>query len=112
MAKKSFAKINMRGGIISSGDLGHLVQVLKANGIEEIELGERQNIYFFFDKIKKQDIEELLQKVGLDFEIDALDYPNIISSYAAEDTFSTHSWKGEGVYRDIMYSFNHRPKIK
>jgi rubredoxin len=112
MAKKSFAKINMRGGIISSGDLGHLVQVLKTNGIEEIELGERQNIYFFFEKIKKQEIEELLQKAGLDFEIDAQEYPNIISSYAAEDTFSTHSWKGEGVYRDIMYSFSHKPKIK
>ncbi len=112
MAKKSFAKINVRGGIISSGDLHHLVRIMKYAGTERMELGERQNIYFEFDKQLKQTVEEQLKEVGFDFELNKSEFPNIISSYAAEDIFSTHPWLGEGMYRDILYSFTHRPKVK
>ncbi len=112
MGKKSFAKINIRGGIISSGELNHIVRIVKKSGAEFVELGERQNIYFYFERNKKAIIETELQEAALDFEIDSKKFPNIISSYAAEDIFSTHSWLGEGIYRDILYSFNYKPEIK
>jgi rubredoxin len=112
MAKKSFIKINVRGGILSSGDLGALVEIIKKTGIEDVELGERQNIYFYVEKKQLSSIEESLKKVSLDYEIDKNKFPNIISSYAAEDIFSAHSWFGEGIYRDILYSFTYKPKIK
>ena len=112
MAKKSFAKINLRGGIISSGDLNHIVQIVKKSGAEHIELGERQTIYFQFERNKKTLVETALQEASLDFEIDGNKFPNIISSYAAQDIFSNHSWLGEGIYRDILYSFQHRPQLK
>jgi rubredoxin len=112
MAKKSFVKINMRGGIISSGDLGNIVNVIKTSGTDRIELGERQNIYFYIEKGKRVETEELLKIASLDFEIDNTKYPNIISSYAAENIFSSHSWLGEGIYRDILSSFAFKPKLK
>ncbi len=112
MAKKSFVKINIRGGIISSGDLGNIVDILKKYSIDTIELGERQNIYFYFDKKKKTILEEELTSAALDFEIDTNNNPNIISSYAAEDIFSTHPWLGEGIYRDILSSFQYKPTLK
>jgi rubredoxin len=112
MAKKSFAKINIRGGIISSGDLNHIVRIVKKSGVEFVELGERQNIYFQFERNKKDLIETELLEAALDFEIDTKKFPNIISSYATGDIFSTHSWLGEGLYRDILYSFTYKPEIK
>ena len=102
----------MRGGIISSGDLGNIVNIIKLSGADTVELGERQNIYFYIEKNKKAELEELLTIASLDFEIDTKNYPNIISSYAAEEIFSTHSWLGEGIYRDILSSFTFKPKIK
>jgi rubredoxin len=112
MAKKSFVKINIRGGIISSGDLGSIVNIVKNSGADTIELGERQNIYFHIEKDKRIVVEELLTAASLDFEIDSNKHPNIISSYAGVDIFNSNSWFGEGLYRDILYSFHFKPEIK
>lgn len=112
MSKKSLIKINMRGGIISSGDLKSLLDILKEGEIEEVHLGERQNILFHCDRNQTKQIGEQLDNASLDYEIDADNFPNIISSYATEDIFTRHPWISEGMYRDILHSFASRPKIK
>lgn len=112
MFSKILVKINVRGGILPSGQLAQLIDLAKACEVCTMQLGERQNIYFEVERRHKAKLNEILQKSSLDYEINANVYPNVISSYAAEDIFTTHPWFSEGMYQDILYSFQFRPKIK
>ena len=40
------------------------------------------------------------------------DYPNIVSSYPAEEVFITNTWLSEGVYKDIFDLMDYQPRLK
>jgi hypothetical protein len=57
-------------------------------------------------------LSDELEKLNITFETDISDYPNIISSYPAEEVFIHNTWLSEGVYKDIFDEMNYRPRLK
>jgi len=105
-------KVNLSGGIVSVGDLVQILEMLESLGVENIRFGTRQQLYFSAITSHLEHIEHHFLIMGIDFETDAEEYPNIVSSYAAEDLFNSTGWLREGVYRDILDKFNYSPKLK
>lgn len=105
-------KINLPGGIVSVGDLSAILEILESSGIEHVRFGTRQQLYFSVSAEQLEDIEHGFLISDTDFEIDNDRYPNIVSSYVAEDLFNSSNWLREGVYRDILDTFNYVPKLK
>ncbi|MBC7389445.1 MAG: rubredoxin domain-containing protein [Opitutaceae bacterium] len=111
--KSSFVKINVKGGILSPGTLKEITSSAKKLQVKELYFGERQNIYLR-TYLQVSDIESFKDELGkFDFEINQQNHPNIISSYVSEDIFtSKNNWLGEGIYKDVLDSFDYRPKCK
>lgn len=105
-------KVNLPGGIVSVGDLSAILDILDHAGIKNLSFGTRQQLYFTADGIQLEDIEHGFLMSDTDFETDAEQYPNIVSSYVAEDLFNSTNWLREGVYKDILDSFSYTPKLK
>jgi rubredoxin len=105
-------KVNLPGGIIAVGDLSEMLEILEDSGVENIRFGTRQQLYFSANKKQIEDIEYGFQILDTHIEIDTQDYPNIVSSYVAEEIFNSSNWLREGVYKDILDSFNYMPKLK
>jgi rubredoxin len=105
-------KVNLRGGIVAVGDLLPILEVLQQVGIKEVRFGTRQQLYFEVKDDELEQIEYGFLSTDSEFEIDSDDYPNIVSSYVTDDLFTQSTWLREGVYRDVLDSFNHRPKLK
>lgn len=105
-------KVNLPGGIISVGDLSQILEILENTGVENIRFGTRQQLYFAANKVQLEDIEYGFQILDTNIEIDTDEYPNIVSSYVAEELFNSPNWLREGVYKDILDSFNYTPQLK
>lgn len=105
-------KVNLPGGIVSVGDLSVILEILETAGIENIRFGTRQQLYFSANTTQLEDIEHGFLISDTDFETDADCHPNIVSSYVAEDLFNSSNWLREGVYKDILDTFNYAPSLK
>ena len=53
-----------------------------------------------------------LKSLDVFFETDTDDFPNIISSYPAEEVFINNTWLSEGVYKDIFDGIDYTPRFK
>ncbi len=105
-------KINFTGGLISPGDLLQILKVVKKAGISYVSFGLRQQLLV---EVPADDCVELaseLKKLDIDHEVSDDKFPNIISSYPAEEVFITKTWLSEGVYKDIFDSFDFKPVFK
>lgn len=105
-------KVNLPGGIVSVGDLSAILEILDLAGIENISFGSRQQLYFSANEIQLEDIAHGFLISDTDFETDTDLYPNIVSSYVAEDLFNSSNWLREGVYKDILDTFSYTPQLK
>jgi rubredoxin len=112
MSKFHYIKVNIKGGIISPGELRYLANTAYSFGTGHIQLGERQNIYIPVSEDKKKAMANQLWIKDFDIEIDQRAYPNIVSSYVCEGLFAQTTWLSEGIYQDILSSFKRRPKLK
>ena len=111
--KKVIVKINIRGGILSPGDLNNILETADNLKCETIHLGERQNLYLEIEEDQTEAVKKKFEEWHYDFEIDSNIYPNIISSYGAENLYTTfNNWLSEGIYRDVLDSFDFKPSIK
>ncbi len=105
-------KINLPGGIVSAGDLLTILNVAEKVKIENVQFGNRQQLYL---KVKTDQLSQLiadLRSTGIFFEIESDEYPNIISSYVTEGVFQSANWLSEGVYRDVLDHFDYRPRLR
>lgn len=103
-------KINLPGGIISAGNLLKILNILQELRIENVSFGNRQQLLF---STPAEHIHHLrLNIANVVMEIDGDDYPNIVSSYVTDEVFTSSSWLREGVYKDILDSFHHDPRLK
>ena len=112
MVKKPIIKINLPGGIASAGDLLTILDAAEKAKVEDVQFGIRQQLYL---KPAEKNLEALkghLDEAGIFYEENESNYPNIISSYVAEDVFDNANWLSEGVYTDILDQFDFRPKLK
>ena len=105
-------KINFRGGIISPGSLYNILVAVSKVGITKVKFGLRQQLLIDVLPEKQPMLEEELNLVGIDYEVDEDVFPNIVSSYPAEEVFIINTWLSEGVYKDIFDLINYQPQLK
>ena len=108
----SVITINFSGGIISPGYLLKILSVCKTFHVFDVKFGLRQQAII---EVMKDDAEKFsneLSALGVDFNCESEDYPNIVSSYPAEEIFITNTWLSEGTYKDILDLFDYRPRYK
>lgn len=112
MHQQHVIKVNLPGGYVSAGDLYEVLAVAEDAGAQHIRFGNRQQLYFTIHSTMLEDMETDMLRGGITYEIDADEYPNIISSYVCDAIFSQESWLKEGVYRDVFDRFDYKPKLK
>jgi len=105
-------KVNCPGGILTTGTLTALLGVLKALDISYLQFGLRQCIYFQVDKALLPLFYNTIDKTAIQYEMNPEHWPNIVSSYPGAEIFNTHTWLGEGVYKDILDSMDFKPNLK
>jgi rubredoxin/sulfite reductase beta subunit-like hemoprotein len=110
--QKNQVKINLKGGILSTGVLSNILAAARHCGSETIHFGERQNAFFFTTHDREEVLEKYFNMKSISVEINENQYPNITSSYIAEDIFTTHPWVSEGMYQDILNSIDYKTKFK
>src|SRR5476651_694346 len=105
-------KINLPGGIVPAGELLDMLTKAEAAGVEDVRFGNRQQLLFAVDAEELEDLKNDLLISDFNYEIDRDEYPNIISSYVTEDIIYNANWLKEGVYKDILDLFDHKPRLK
>lgn len=112
MAKYHTIKINLPGGIIAAGDLYALMLAAEKVKLQQVQLGNRQQLYCKLTPDQLHSFQQELNQLNLFYETDKYNYPNILSSYVAEDVFQNSHWLGESLYKDILSSFDYKPRVK
>ena len=105
-------KFNFTGGVISPGDMLRILQAVKNAGISYISFGLRQQLLVEVPTDDYQLFISELKRLDIDYELDNDRFPNIISSYPAEEVFITKTWLSEGVYKDIFDGIDYKPTLK
>ena len=105
------------GGIVSPGTLQYILLAARQAGVRDISFGARQQLLMYVkaETVRGSGIFDLKKKLhisNIDFEIYTDNFPNIISSYCAEEVFPTGQWISEGIYKDIFDGFDYQPKLK
>lgn len=109
--KTHVVKVNCPGGIISSGDLLSIVETALAAGLRGLRFGGRQQLLMEVYPDKLEQLTAAFDCAGLPFEVDADIYPNIVSACVAEQIVYTTGWLREGVYKDVLDSFDYRTRL-
>jgi hypothetical protein len=110
--KKHFIKVNLPGGIVSVGDLSLILAILENSGVQNVRFGTRQQLYFSVNETQIETIEHGFASAEIDYDTRLDERPNIVSSYVAEDLFTSSNWLREGVYKDILDTFDYTPALK
>ncbi|BAU55720.1 rubredoxin domain-containing protein [Mucilaginibacter gotjawali] len=105
-------KINLPGGLVSAGDFYEMLLIAEKAGASNIRFGNRQQLYFTIHEDHLEDLETEMLKTEIRFEIDCDARPNIISSYVGDTIFNQEGWLREGLYKDILDSFDYQPRLK
>jgi rubredoxin len=112
MRKYHHIKINLPGGIVAAGDLYAWMEAAEKCGVDQVQFGNRQQLYCRADSGNVQAFREALDQLGVFYEVNRDEHPNILTSYVAEEVFQNANWLSEGVYKDILQLFDFRPRIK
>ena len=105
-------KINFRGGIISPGDLYNILVAAAKSALLYIRFGLRQQLLIDVEIEELANITRELDILGIRYEVNKEEFPNIVSSYPAEEVFITNTWLSEGVYKDIFDLIDYEPRLK
>ncbi|MBV4356434.1 rubredoxin [Pinibacter aurantiacus] len=105
-------KINFTSGIISPAYLQYLLSAVREAGIAYVRFGLRQQLIIDASHKDYDRMVTALNKRGVTYEVNRDDYPNILSSYAAEEIFIRDTWLKENIYKDIFALFDYKPKLK
>ncbi len=104
--------INFRGGIISPGSLYDIMTAAQKVKLLNVRFGLRQQLLVDMESYSVPDFTAAMDQLGVQYEVDSSNHPNIISSYPAEDVFIRTTWLSEGVYKDILESIDYNPTVK
>ena len=105
-------KVNFKGGIISPGDLYNVLLAAGKSGLLYVRFGLRQQLLFDVAIEELKNITTELNMLGINYEINKEEFPNIVSSYPAEEVFINNTWLSEGVYKDIFDLIDYQPRLK
>ncbi len=105
-------KINFKGGIISPNELYNILLAVGKSGLLYVRFGLRQQLLFDVEIEELDNIAAELNKLDIPFELNKEEFPNIISSYPAEEIFIINTWLSENIYKEIFDSFSYTPRLK
>jgi rubredoxin len=104
--------ISFKGGIISPGQLLNILIAVTKSNIKFVRFGLRQQLLIDIEAYKIQAFTLELDALGINYEVNSCNYPNIISSYPAEEIFIRNTWLTEDVYKDILDAIDFKPSVK
>ncbi len=105
-------KVNFKGGIVYPNELYNILVAAAKFGLKYVRFGLRQQLLF---DVEIEDIDRMsteLEALGVSFEINNEAFPNVMSSYPAEETFIVNSWLNAGIYKQIFEAINYAPRFK
>lgn len=105
-------RINFKGGIASPGELKYILQAAQESQVDEVRFGLRQQLILHLPHPFARTFEQKMIMQNIDFQSDTNEYPNVISSYVAEEVFQKGNWLTEGIYKDILDLFDYQSKLK
>lgn len=105
-------KINLPGGIVSPGDLFEIITIAQKHNVSSVRFGNRQQLLFTVARTDLENLQDSFLVADVDYELDTDKFANIISSYVTEEVLYTSNWLREGVYKDILNGFSHKPQLK
>lgn len=105
-------KINLPGGIVSTGDLIEIIESAAKCTAGNLRIGNRQQLFMTIQGTGLPVIEKELITAGIGYEIDEDHCPNILSSYICAELFPATNWLSEGVFKDVLTLFDFSPKLK
>lgn len=104
-------KINFKGGIINPNDLYNILLAALKFGVHYVRFGLRQQLLFDVEIEETDNMSAEFEALGISFEINKESFPNIISSYPAEEIF-INTWLNETVYKEIFESISYTHTLK
>lgn len=107
---KYLQRIQVKGGIISPGELQKVISMAESIGLDALHFGSRQDI-LFPDTNKQKDITENHEN----FDLSLFSKPqeqNIMSSYVCIDIFPSTVWLRGTTYLYILEEFRRAPNLK
>lgn len=105
-------KVNFKGGIISPGHLYNILVTVSKFEILYVRFGLRQQLLFDVAIEELKNLTAELDTLGIIYEVNRDEHPNIVSSYPAEEVFIVNTWLSEGVYKDIFDAIDYAPCLK
>ena len=112
MKNANTIKVNFKGGIISPGDLYNILLAAGKSGLLYVRFGLRQQLLIDVAIEELKNLKGELDMLGINYEVNKEEFPNIVSSYPAEEVFITNTWLSEGVYKDIFDLIDYQPRLK
>jgi len=104
--------INFPGGIISPGNLYNILVAATKVKISFVRFGLRQQLLVDAATYNLATFTGELDMIGIEYEVGKNQFPNIISSYPAEEIFIRNTWVTGGVYKDILDDIDFKPRVK
>ena len=105
------ARVFVKGGILSPGDLLKVIEIAKQLGADYVHLGSRQDILFPVT-VDSTSAISLLNTLPLPYDYGERRYQNIVSSYTALEVIAATRWLAPHIYHYVLDSFNYLPVHK
>lgn len=108
-------KLNVPGGIVAPGALQQALTAAHAASVRQVRFGNRQQLLLTVHGEQLRQLQRDLDATPFFYEINADQFPNLISSYCAEEVFVTRTWLSESTYQDVLEGFGavgFRPRLK
>ena len=105
-------KVNFKGGIIPHRDLYNILVAASKSGLHFVRFGLRQQLLFDVEIENLENVTGELNMLGISYEVNKEEFPNIVSSFPAEEVFIINTWLSEKVYKEIFESFDYMPRLK
>ncbi len=112
MKNVNTVKINFKGGIIPHPDLYNILVAAGKSGLLFVRFGLRQQLLLDVALEELDNLVAELDMLGITYEINENEFPNVISSYPAEKVFIPDTWLTANVYHQIFEAINYKPRLK
>lgn len=105
-------KVNFKGGVIPPPELYNILLAAAKHGLLYVRFGLRQQLLLDVAIEECDSLSAELEILGINFDHNNAEYPNIVSSYPAEEVFIIDTWLTENIYNKIFDSFTYQPRLK
>lgn len=105
-------KVNFKGGIIPPNDLYNILVAAGKFGLHDVRFGLREQLLLDAELQGLDDLTKELDLLGINYEVNTTEFPNIASSYSAERIFISNTWLTENIYKEIFDSITHLHRLK